>query len=158
MSIAELKASIAAGRARRRPGHSQQYTIQQKFSIPAASLVLALIGLALGVSHRKDGRFSSFVLGFGVIFAYYVVLWTVRAGALTGQLPAGPGARGFRMRSSASRAWRCCSGGPVLPTSRFASAFRSFWRAHRARAPRSVMPDRPRARSTGSCWSSGSRT
>ena len=92
MSIAELKASIVAGHARGDPSLSQQYMIQQKFSIPAASLVLALIGLALGISHRKDGRFSSFVLGFGVIFAYYVVLWTVRAGALTGQLPAGPAA------------------------------------------------------------------
>ena len=39
------------------------------------------IGLALGISHRKDGRFSSFVLGSGVIFAYYVVLWTSRAAA-----------------------------------------------------------------------------
>ncbi len=92
MSIAELKASIVAGHARGDPSLSQQYMIQQKFSIPAASLVLALIGLALGISHRKDGRFSSFVLGFGVIFAYYIVLWTVRAGALTGQLPAGPAA------------------------------------------------------------------
>jgi len=92
MSIAELKASIAAGVALNDPGHSQRYMIQQKFSIPAAALVLAIIGLALGVSHRKDGRFASFVLGFGVIFSYYVVLWTVRAAAISGRLPAGPAA------------------------------------------------------------------
>lgn len=91
MSIAELKASIAAGAANRDPGNVQRFSIQQKFAIPAACLVLAVIGLALGVSNRKDGRFSSFVLGFGVIFAYYVVLWTVRAAAFTGRIPAGLG-------------------------------------------------------------------
>jgi LPS export ABC transporter permease LptF/LPS export ABC transporter permease LptG len=89
MSIGELKASIAAGALIGDPGRSQRFMIQQKFAIPVASLVLALIGLALGVSHRKDGRFSSFVLGFGVIFAYYVVLWTARAAALGGRLPPG---------------------------------------------------------------------
>ena len=41
--------------------------------------MLALIGLALGVSNRKDGKLASFVLGFGVIFVYYVLLWTSRA-------------------------------------------------------------------------------
>ena len=43
------------------PSYSQLYTIQQKFSLPAACLVLALIGLALGVSNRKDGKLASFV-------------------------------------------------------------------------------------------------
>ncbi len=92
MSIAELKASIAAGAATHDPGYVQRYEIQQKFAIPVACIVLALIGLGLGASNRKDGRFASFVLGFGVIFLYYVVLWTVRAAAFTGQIPAGLGA------------------------------------------------------------------
>ena len=91
MSIAELKASIAAGAAIHDPGNVQRFDIQQKFSIPVACLVLALIGLALGVSNRKDSRFSSFVLGFGVIFAYYVVLWTVRAASFAGRMPASLG-------------------------------------------------------------------
>jgi LPS export ABC transporter permease LptF/LPS export ABC transporter permease LptG len=91
MSIAELRASIVAGAALGDPGNVQRYEIQQKFAIPVACLVLAIIGLALGVSNRKDGRFASFVLGFGVIFAYYVVLWTVRAAAFTGRIPAGLG-------------------------------------------------------------------
>jgi len=91
MNIAELMASIAAAEVIHDPGYVQRYEIQQKFAIPAACLVLALIGLGLGVSNRKDGRFASFVLGFGVIFAYYVVLWTVRAAAYTGQVPASLG-------------------------------------------------------------------
>ena len=91
MNIAELEASIAAGMAIHDPGYVQRYEIQQKFAIPVACIVLALIGLGLGVSNRKDGRFASFVLGFAVIFAYYVVLWTVRAAAYAGRIPSGLG-------------------------------------------------------------------
>lgn len=91
MSLVELKASIAAGAAIHDPGYVQRYEIQQKFAIPIACIVLALIGLGLGVSNRKDGRLASFVLGFSVIFAYYVVLWTVRAAAFAGRIPAGLG-------------------------------------------------------------------
>lgn len=86
MSIAELQQSIADGVKRGEPGHYQRFVIQQKFSIPIAALVLALIGIGLGASNRKDGRLASFVLGFGVIFVYYVCLWIVRAAALGGRL------------------------------------------------------------------------
>ena len=77
--------------------------IQQKFSLPFACPVLALIGLALGVTNRKDGRLASFVLGFGVIFVYYVLLWSARALALGGRVSP-PGRRGFPTSSSAWRA------------------------------------------------------
>jgi LPS export ABC transporter permease LptF/LPS export ABC transporter permease LptG len=88
MTIAELKATVAAGAETNDPRYIFRYTIQMKYAIPFACLVLALIGLALGVSHRKEARLASFVLGFGVIFAYYVVLWTSRAAAVSGQFPA----------------------------------------------------------------------
>jgi LPS export ABC transporter permease LptF/LPS export ABC transporter permease LptG len=87
MTIAELRQNMVEAATRGEAGYSQRFMIQQKFSIPAASLVLALIGLALGVSNRKDGRLASFVLGFGVIFAYYVCLWTARALSLSGGFP-----------------------------------------------------------------------
>ena len=83
--------------------------IQQKFSFPVACLVLALIGLGLGVSNRKDGKLASFVLGFGVIFVYYVVLWTC---ALAGQvglaLSPSSGAVGAEHRAGRRRR-SCCS-------------------------------------------------
>ena len=44
--------------------------IQKKFSIPAACLVFALLGVALGATHRRDGKLVSFVLGIAVIFVY----------------------------------------------------------------------------------------
>jgi LPS export ABC transporter permease LptG len=37
--------------------------------------VFGLIGLALGVTNRRDAKLASFVLGIGVIFAYYLLLW-----------------------------------------------------------------------------------
>jgi LPS export ABC transporter permease LptF len=89
-TIAELRSDVASGAARGDPGYLERFVIQQKFSIPVACLVLALIGLALGVSNRKDGMLASFVLGFVVIFAYYVLLWTSRALAMSGRIPATP--------------------------------------------------------------------
>jgi LPS export ABC transporter permease LptF/LPS export ABC transporter permease LptG len=88
-SIAELRQTAADNAAHGAMNFSQLYTIQQKFSLPAACLVLALIGLALGVSNRKDGKLASFGLGTGVVFAYYVMLYSSRAAALAGRLPPG---------------------------------------------------------------------
>ena len=84
MTIAELHASIAEAAKRGDPGYEQRLMIQQKFSFPAACFVLALIGLGLGATNRKDGKLASFVLGFAVIFTYYVILWTSRSLAKSG--------------------------------------------------------------------------
>jgi LPS export ABC transporter permease LptG/LPS export ABC transporter permease LptF len=86
MTIAELRADIAARRKQGIPFASQRFTIQQKFSIPVSCLVLAAIGLALGASNRKDGTLASFALGSGVIFIYYVLLYSARAAANGGRL------------------------------------------------------------------------
>jgi LPS export ABC transporter permease LptG/LPS export ABC transporter permease LptF len=86
MTIAELRESIAEAAKRGDPGYDQKLMIQQKFSFPVACFVLALIGLGLGVTNRKDGKLASFVLGFGVIFTYYVLLWTARSLAKSGWL------------------------------------------------------------------------
>ena len=37
--------------------------------------MFGLIGLALGATNRRDAKLASFVLGIGVIFAYYLLLW-----------------------------------------------------------------------------------
>ena len=88
MTIAELRASAADAERHGGHGYGQRFMIQQKFALAGACAVLGLLALALGVSNRKDGRLASFAIGFGVIFVYYILLWTSRAGALTGHLPA----------------------------------------------------------------------
>ena len=87
-TIAELRQTVADNTARNARSNSQLYTIQQKFSLPVACLVLALIGVALGASSSKDGKLASFALGTAVVFVYYIILYSARAGAFAGRLPA----------------------------------------------------------------------
>ena len=67
-TIAELRQTVADNAAHNVSSQSQLYTIQQKFSLPVACFVLALIGVALGASNSKEGKLASFVLGSGVVF------------------------------------------------------------------------------------------
>lgn len=85
MTIAELKSEIAAAATRNDPAYGARFMLQQKFSLPLTCPILALIALALGVSNRKDGKLASFVIGMGVIFIYYVLLWGARAAAMGGR-------------------------------------------------------------------------
>ena len=88
MTIAELRRTIAQADARndRLLGYSSRFMVQFKFALPLACAVLALIALALGVSHRKDGKLASFVIGVSVSFIYYVLLYMARASAFGGVL------------------------------------------------------------------------
>ncbi len=88
MTIAELQATIAENRRRNAGVSSQLFFLQQKFAIPGACLVFTLIGLALGVTNRKDGKLAGFVLGIGVIFVYYVVFYAFRGLAMSGRISA----------------------------------------------------------------------
>jgi LPS export ABC transporter permease LptG/LPS export ABC transporter permease LptF len=76
MTIAELRARAAEIEQQGGSPHNQLMALHRKFSIPVACLVFGLIGLALGATNRRDGKLASFVIGVGVIFVYYVVLWT----------------------------------------------------------------------------------
>ena len=86
MTFAELNARIAEERAAGNPAYEFRFMVQQKWSLPATCPILALIGLALGATNRKDGKLASFALGFGVIFIYYVLLYAARSLALGGRL------------------------------------------------------------------------
>ncbi len=88
LSIAELNAKGEEMRAQGLSPHNQVMEIHKKFSIPVACFVFGLLGLALGASSRKDGKLAAFVLGIGVIFAYYVVMYGGEALAKGHWLPA----------------------------------------------------------------------
>jgi LPS export ABC transporter permease LptF/LPS export ABC transporter permease LptG len=87
MTIAELKARMAELQLDHKFPHNQIMAIQRKFSIPAACLVFMLIALGLGASNRRDGKMASFVVGFGVVFVYYVLLYGAQAIAKAEVLP-----------------------------------------------------------------------
>ena len=75
MSVPELRARIADLRKADASPHNEVFELNKRYSIPAACLVFGLIGLALGATNRRDAKLASFVLGVGVIFAYYLLLW-----------------------------------------------------------------------------------
>jgi LPS export ABC transporter permease LptF/LPS export ABC transporter permease LptG len=79
MTIAELEARIVDLKSQNLPVHNPVMEIHKKFSLPVACLVFALVGVGLGITNRKDGKLASFVLGIGVIFVYYVILYTAQA-------------------------------------------------------------------------------
>jgi LPS export ABC transporter permease LptF/LPS export ABC transporter permease LptG len=88
MSIAELKENIAALAGRNLPYHNLVIEIHKKFSIPVACLVFAVLAVGLGVSNRREGKLASFVLGIGVIFTYYVIMFSAHAMAKGALIPA----------------------------------------------------------------------
>lgn len=63
--------------------------LHQRLALPPACLLLALIGIPLGVSSRKAGKSSAFVLTVAVAFLYWMSLITVFGLAKQGTLPAG---------------------------------------------------------------------
>jgi len=88
LSLEELNAKAEELRAQGISPHNQVMEIHKKFSIPVACFVFGLIGLALGATSRKDGKLAAFVLGIGVIFTYYVVMYGGEALAKGHWLPA----------------------------------------------------------------------
>lgn len=76
-SVAELRADWQTKMGRKEGAlspHPEIIYIQQKFSIPAACLVFAIVALALGLSSAREGKMGAFVIGFLVVFAYYAVM------------------------------------------------------------------------------------
>jgi len=86
MTFAELRAGIKAAAEHGDPAYIDRFMVQEKLALPATCPILALIGLALGTSNRKDGKLASFVLGFLVILIYYILLYGARAFATGGRL------------------------------------------------------------------------
>lgn len=88
LTIPELRAEAARLEAQGLSPHRPIMEIHRKFSIPVACFVFALLGLALGITSRKDGKLAAFAVGIGIIFTYYVVMYVGEALAKGGQVPA----------------------------------------------------------------------
>ena len=61
--------------------------IHKKFSIPFACFVFGVLGLALGIRNRREGRSWGFVVSIAVIFFYYVLIQLGDGIAKQGNLP-----------------------------------------------------------------------
>ena len=74
MTLPQLQAQVAMRQAQGASTHNEIIEMHTRFSLPVACVVFAIIGLALGVTSRRDGRLASFTMGIGVLFAYYVIM------------------------------------------------------------------------------------
>ncbi len=74
MTFSQLQAQVALRREQGLSPHNEIIQIHTRFSLPVACLVLALIGLALGVTSRRDGKLASFAVGIAVIFVYWGIM------------------------------------------------------------------------------------
>lgn len=61
--------------------------LNQRFALPLACILLALVGIPLGVSSRKGGKSAAFVLTVILAFAYYLGYITLLGLAKKGSLP-----------------------------------------------------------------------
>lgn len=75
MGIEELKSRLAEKKAE---GKEREYStllieFHKKFSLPAAVLVLSILGVPVGIKSRFSSRFSGFILSILIIFCYYII-------------------------------------------------------------------------------------
>jgi LPS export ABC transporter permease LptG/LPS export ABC transporter permease LptF len=88
MTLAQLDEAAATKVAAGLSPHNEIMFKQQRFAFPVACLVFALIGLALGLHTRKEGKLGGFVIGIAVIMAYYGIMAIFEGRAKAGQFPA----------------------------------------------------------------------
>ena len=87
MTIAELKKEMGEFKAQNIYPHNQIMAWQKKYSIPAACLAFMLVALGLGATNKREGNLASFVVGTGVVFVYWVLMYMSEAIAKAGLLP-----------------------------------------------------------------------
>jgi LPS export ABC transporter permease LptG/LPS export ABC transporter permease LptF len=79
LTIPQLWDQAADKQKNNLPAHQEMEAINQRFSFPAACLVFAIIGVALGLTVARDGKLAGFVVGIAVIFAYYIFLYLAQS-------------------------------------------------------------------------------
>src|SRR4051812_43640692 len=71
--------------------HQPRYTwylteFHKRLALPTACLVLALVGIPLGLSSKKGGKSTGFVLTIVLVFVYYLISLTGQAMARQGKI------------------------------------------------------------------------
>ena len=61
--------------------------LHYRFALPVASLVLALVGISLGLSTRKGGKAVGLILALVLFFIYYIIMAFGLSFAKQGRLP-----------------------------------------------------------------------
>src|SRR2546430_3403744 len=92
--VAELgtrQLPVEAGRVKKYMARWYWIEFHRRFALPTACLVLALVGIPLGLSSKKGGKSTGFVLTILLVFAYYSVSLVGVSLARQGKLSPGLG-------------------------------------------------------------------
>ena len=75
LSLSELKKKIKEKKDQGKLRDYRRLLIEyhKKFSLPAAALVLGLLGTPIGIMTRFSSRFAGFVLSIVIVFLYYIL-------------------------------------------------------------------------------------
>lgn len=89
LGLDELKAKI---REKKLLGKERDYRrllmeYYKKFSLPAAALVLGLLGSPIGIMTRFSSRFAGFILSIVIVFGYYILDSGFEILAVEGYIP-----------------------------------------------------------------------
>lgn len=88
MSRAELWGVIAHGRATGKPDYEAETEWAQKFTVPVATLLFALLGVTMGLKPARGGQSERFGISLVFFFFYYVLMKAGEALAEAGRLNA----------------------------------------------------------------------
>jgi LPS export ABC transporter permease LptF/LPS export ABC transporter permease LptG len=95
--VSELTTGELLQKSRSIPGLAGKWywiEFQRRLAYPTACLVLALVGIPLGLSSKKGGKSTGFVLTVILVFLYYFALAAGVALARQGKVPAAAGVWG----------------------------------------------------------------
>ena len=129
--------TAAPGLRDARQVRAHRIEIHKKFALPAAGLVLALLGLPLGLMTGRAGRTGGFSLGLVVILVYYGLLTAGENFAMDGRLSAFLGMWGPDILLAAAAVILSLSAGRPRPVPRAARRSPAPDAARATAAPRS---------------------
>jgi lipopolysaccharide export system permease protein len=86
LSYDDLKARIAKARAAGKPDHEAETELASKYTVPLATLMFAMIGIALGLKPARGGHSERFGVAVGLFFFYYGLMRVGRTLAERGLL------------------------------------------------------------------------
>ncbi len=74
MSLTELHAAIAGGRAAGHPDYEAETELARKYTVPLATLLFALLGVSLGLKPARGGQSERFGVSVALFFFYYLLM------------------------------------------------------------------------------------
>ena len=88
MTYSALRADIKAARAKGKPDYDAETELAGKFTVPFATLLFALLGIALGLKPARGGHSERFGVSVALFFLYYSLMRVGETLAQRGKLDA----------------------------------------------------------------------